>query len=230
MALSSASVSKKAAARAALIHVDSAASAILRDCFRQFGIETEAIDDPAPLHKQKFHAAVIVLNEAAEAFLKEARDSRSNRRIVLFGICSSVAEAIRYSKYGINVILEQPVDRQAALRAVRSTHLLIINEFRRYVRIPIVVSVEGISGMTHITGSTVEVSGGGMSLSYKGKLAVNDEVQVAFDLPGQAGIKVRGLVCWLRPSESSVGVRFEPSEQPGRDAVKKWIDQYLDIS
>jgi ActR/RegA family two-component response regulator len=221
---------KKVVARAAMIHVDSAATTVLRDCFRQFGIETHVVDDPALLHKQKYDAAVITLNDQAETYLKEARDSRSNRRIVVFALCGSVAEAIRYSKYGINVLLEQPIDRQSALRAVRSTHLLIINEFRRYVRIPIVVRVEAISGLDHITGSTAEVSGGGMSLNYKGKLKVGDEVQAAFDLPGQAGIKIKGLVCWVRPAESSVGVRFEPAEQPGRDAVKRWIDAYLDIT
>jgi hypothetical protein len=34
----------------------------------------------------------------------------------------------------------------------------------------------------------------------------------------------------VRPAESSVGVRFDPPEQPGREAVKKWIDDYLEIT
>jgi len=227
---SSAAPVKKASARVALIDIDSATAGVLRDCFRQFGIETHQLHDAARLHKEKFEAAVIQLDDKAEAYLQEARSSRSNRRIVLFGICGSIAGAIRYSKYGINVLLEQPVDRQSALRAVRSTHLLIINEFRRYVRVPIVVKFEAVSGLDHITGSTVEVSGGGMSLHYKGKLKIDDEVQATFDLPNRAGIKIKGLVCWVRPAESTVGVRFEPAEQPGRDAVKKWIDSYLDIT
>ena len=231
MALSSAvSALKKAAARAALIHVDSATTPILRDCFKQFGIEAHAVDDPQRLHKEKFDACVITLNEHAESFLKEARESRSNRRIVVFAICGSVGEAIRYSKYGINVLLEKPIDRQAALRAVRATHLLIINEFRRYVRIPIVVKVEAVAGLQHISGSTEEVSGGGMSLRYKGKLAIGDELQATFDLPDAPAIKVKGLVCWVRPEQSTAGVRFDPPEQPGRDAVRRWIDGYLDIS
>jgi hypothetical protein len=220
---------KKASARVAFIDVDSATVGILRDCFRQFGVEAHSLHDATRLHKEKFEAAVIQLNEKAETYLQDARSSRSNRRIVLFGICNSIAGAIRFSKYSINVLLEQPVDRQAALRAVRSTHLLIINEFRRYVRIPIVAKVEAVSGLDHISGSTVEISGGGMSLHYKGKLKIDDEVQATFDLPNQPGIKIKGLVCWVRPSESTVGVRFEPAEQPGRDAVKKWIDAYLEI-
>jgi hypothetical protein len=91
------------------------------------------------------------------------------------------------------------------------------------------VTFEAMAGMSHIKGSTVEVSGGGMSLRYKGKLAKNDDIQVAFDLPGKPGIKVRGVICWLRPNDSTAGVRFEPPEQPGREAVRKWIDEYLEI-
>ena len=231
MALSSGvSVLKKAAARAALVHVDSATAQVLRDCFKQFGVEVHPLDSPERLHKEKFDACVITLNDQAESFLKEARESKSNRRMVVFAICGSVGQAIRYSKYGINVLLEKPVDRQSALRAVRATHLLIINEFRRYVRIPIVVKIEGVAGVEHITGSTEEVSGGGMSLRYKGKLTVGDEMQVAFDLPERPGVKVKGIVCWIRPSDATVGLRFDPPEQPGRDAVRKWIDDYLEIS
>jgi hypothetical protein len=230
MALSSApSLLKKAAARAALINVDSLAGNLIRDCFRQFNIETQVLTDPARLHREKFDACVITLNDEAESYLTEMRNSRSNRRVVVFGICASVAQAIRFSKYGVNVLLEQPVERQSALRAVRSTHLLVINEFRRYVRIPIVVPVDGIFGVQHITGSTAEISGGGMSLRCKGSIKTGDDVQLTFDLPGRAGIKLKGVVCWARPSDSSVGIRFEPPEQSGRDLVKQWIDDYLEI-
>jgi len=230
MALSSAvSVMRKAAARTVLIHVDAATTQILRDCFKQFRVETLVLDDPEKLHKEKFDACVITLDDRAETFLQEARASKSNRRMVVFGICGSVGEAIRFSKYGINVLLEKPVDRQAALRAVRATHLLIINEFRRYVRIPIVVALEALAGVQHVTGSIAEVSGGGMSIRYKGKLTVGDEIQAAFDLPNRPGVKIKGLVCWVRPAESTAGVRFDPPEQRGRDLVRGWIDEYLEI-
>lgn len=232
MALSSAtSVLKKAAARAVLVNVDAATAAVLSDCFKQFNIEVQtlALDDTQRLHKEKVDAIVVWLDDKAGEILEATRTSKSNRRAVIFGICGSVGEAIRYSKFGINVLLEKPVDRQNALRAVRTTHLLIIHEFRRYVRIPIVAKMDAMVGISHVTGSTVEVSGGGMSIRYKGKLAMNDDIQVTFDLPGHSGIKIRGLVCWLRPHDSTAGVRFEPPEQPGRDTVKIWIDEYLEI-
>lgn len=228
---SATSVLKKAAARAVLINIDASTTAVLRDCFRQFNIEVQAmsVDETGRLHREKVDAVVLWLDDSAFAVLEAVRTSKSNRRAVIFGVCKSVADAIRYSKYGINVLLATPVDRQNALRAVRTTHLLIIHEFRRYVRIPIVVKYDAIASVHHITGSTVEVSGGGMSVRYHGKIALNDEIQAAFDLPGQPGIKVKGIVCWVRPNDSTAGVRFEPPEQPGRDAVRNWIDQYLEI-
>lgn len=226
------SILRKAAARALLINVDGATTFVLRDCFRQFGIEVAVLkgDDAGRLQKEKFDACVIWLDEKAIGVLELARTSPSNKRIVVFGICTSVSDAIKFSKYGINVLLEKPLDRQSALRAVRATHLLIVNEFRRYVRIPIVVRMDAVCGVQHITGSTVDVSGGGMSVRYKGKLSSRDEVQVAFDLPGQSGIKLRGTVCWANPTESQAGIRFDPPDQPAREAVRKWIDGYLEIT
>jgi ActR/RegA family two-component response regulator len=231
MALASAvSVLKKTAARAVLFNIDSKTASVLRDCFKQFGIDTSALHtkDASRLNREKVDACVVELDDSATEILESLRGSPSNRRVVVFGICKSVGEAIRFSKYGINVLLEKPVDRQAVLRAVRATHLLIINEFRRYIRIPIVVNMDAMCGIQHVKGNTVELSGGGMSIRFEGKVAYGDDVQVSFDLPNAPGLKLRGQVCWLRPDESTAGIRFE-IEQPAREAVKKWIDEYLDI-
>ena len=134
-----ATLSRKAVATVALIGLEEGASAILRDCFKQFGIRTTAVGGDAiqRLKREKFEACVLRLHETgAEAILEAARTSSSNRRIVVYGICSSAQEALRFSRYGVNAILADPVERQGALRVVRATHLLVINELRRYVRIP----------------------------------------------------------------------------------------------
>ncbi len=227
---SSASVLKKASASTFLVNVDVPTANILRDCFRQFNIEVSTLGtkDVDRLNREKVDACVLLLDDRAEEILETARNSKSNRRIVIFGICENASDTARFSKYGVNVLLEKPVDRQNALRAVRSTHLLIINEFRRYVRIPIVVNIDGVAGVENIGGSTEEVSGGGMSIRYKGKLEHGDEVQLAVHLPKQPVIKIRGTVCWIRHADSLAGVRFE-ADSPAREAVKRWIDQYLEI-
>src|ERR1700675_1192610 len=127
----SGTLSKKAVATVALIGLDEAVSGTLRECFKQFGIQTTSVgggDAIQRLKREKFEACVLRLQEAgAEAILDAARNSPSNRRIVVYGICRNAQEALRLSRYGINAILTDPVERQSALRVVRATHLLVIN-------------------------------------------------------------------------------------------------------
>ena len=224
-------LSKKAVATVALIGLDEAASTILRDCFKQFGIQTTAVGDDAlqRLKREKFEACVLRLQEAgAEAILETARTSSSNRRIVVYGICSSAQEALRYSRYGINAVLADPVERQSALRVVRATHLLVINELRRYVRIPIVTEVLlTVQGRKHAA-TSLEVSAGGMSLKTQFRAAPPTGVEVEFTLPDSQHLAVGATVCWQRDPDM-LGVRFDANDKR-RLGVKSWIDDYLGLA
>src|ERR1700748_3681599 len=136
---SAGNVPARITARAASVNIDNACNAFLHDCFRQFGIHVVSLSgDPiAQLNRQKFEACVIRLYDPdAEKILHAARNSNSNRRIVIYGIARSTQEALRFSKYGINAVLDEPLERQSVLKVVRSTHLLVIHELRRYVRLP----------------------------------------------------------------------------------------------
>ena len=48
---------------------------------------------------------------------------------------------MRYSKYGINAMFNEPLERPAALKLIRATRMLVLHEFRRYVRIPVMTEV-----------------------------------------------------------------------------------------
>lgn len=226
-----ATLSKKAVATVALIGLDEAASAILRECFKQFGIRTVAVGDDAiqRLKREKFEACVLRLHEpGAEALLETARTSPSNRRIVVYGICSNAQEALRFSRYGINAVLADPVERQAALRVVRATHLLVINELRRYVRIPIFTEVLlTLQGRKHAA-TSLEVSAGGMSLKTQFRAAPPTALEIEFTLPDSQHLCVGATVCWQREPDM-LGVRFEAGDQR-RLAVKRWIDDYLGLA
>jgi hypothetical protein len=226
-----ATLSTKAVARVALIGLDEATSGILRDCFKQFGIQTTAVGEDAPkrLQREKFEACVLRLHEeGAEGILEAARTSSSNRRIVVYGICANAQEALRFSRYGINAILPDPVERQAALRVVRATHLLVINELRRYVRIPIFTEVViTVQGRKHAA-TTLEISAGGMSLKTPFRAAPPTAVEVEFTLPDAQHLAVGANVCWQREPDL-LGVRFDAGDKR-RLAVKKWIDDYLGLA
>src|SRR6201984_1102271 len=152
---------KKAAARIALVDLKDTARSILSECFKQFGIEAVLRSGNAVerLKREKFEACVVKLGPGAQAYMEAVRTSSSNSRLVLYGLGGSAQEAMRYSKYGINAIFQEPVERSAALKLARATHLLVLHEFRRYVRIPVMTEVTVLVGESRkITATSIEVS------------------------------------------------------------------------
>ena len=76
---------------------------------------------------EKFEACVVKLGPAAQAVMEAARTSPSNSRMVIYGVGGSAQEAMRYSKYGINAIFQEPVERSTALKLVRAGGLIAID-------------------------------------------------------------------------------------------------------
>ena len=228
--LPSASYTRKAAARTALVDVKDSARALLVECFRQFGIESVVMSSNAAerLRREKFEACVLNLGEGAgaEAVMEAARSSPSNSRCVIYGLGGNAQEAMRYSKYGINAMFSEPLERPAAVKLVRATHLLVLHEFRRYVRVPVIteVAVKSVDG-TRFTASSIEISSGGMSLKSSEELALHTNVEISFALMTLPRVTVRGVVSWRKPK--SYGVRFDAADER-RHSIKKWIDSYLE--
>lgn len=225
------SVPGKIVARAASVHIDNACNAFMHDCFKQFGIHVVSLagDPITAFSRQKFEACVLRLYDPqAEAILKAARGSNSNKGIVMYGIARTAQEALRYSSYGINAIFDEPLDRQSVLKVVRATHLLVIHELRRYVRVPVVAEALIETNSTTAKATTVEVSSGGMSVRTATALSRSDSVQITAKLPGMDRLEVRASVSWVRPADKMYGLRFDPAD-PRRQNVRRWIDQYLEI-
>jgi len=222
----------KIVAKLASVSLDETTNAFLQDCFRQFGIQVAPITGSVAedLARRKFEACVLRLYApGAEEVLNAARNSASNRRMVIYGLARNTREALQFSSYGINAIFDEPLERQGVLRIVRATHLLVIHELRRYVRIPVVTEAVVDTGRgKSLTVASQEVSGGGMSVLSAAPLPSQDAVRVTFTLPGAKEIKLRAQVCWARPQENLYGFRFDSTDD-ARLAVRKWIDLYLEL-
>jgi PilZ domain len=218
---------RKAAARTALVGLNESSRALLAECFRQFNIETVAISSNAAerLHKEKFEACVLGLGEGADTVMEAARSSPSNSRCVIYGLGGNAQEAMRYSKYGINAIFDEPLERPAALKLVRATRMLVLHEFRRYVRIPVMTEVSVVGDGRRISASSIEISTGGMSLKSAEDFSIGTNVEISFSLMTLPRVNVRGVVSWRKPK--SLGVRFDAADER-RQKVKIWIDSYLE--
>jgi Tfp pilus assembly protein PilZ len=218
---------RKSAARAALVGFNEPHRALLAECFRQFAIETVPVTSSAPerLHKEKFEACVLPLADGAEAVMDAARSSRSNSRCIIYGVGGSAQVAMRFSKYGINAMFQEPLERPAMLKLVRATRMLVLHEFRRYVRIPVMTEVSLVGDGRRVSATSIEMSTGGMSIKSAEDFSMGANVEVSFALMTLPRVNVRGVISWNKPK--SVGVRFDPNDER-RLKIKTWIDSYLE--
>jgi PilZ domain len=227
--------SKKASARAALVDLKDPARTVIGDCFRQFGIETTIVSGNAAdrLRREKFEACVVRLTPPAEAVaenvVESARTSPSNSRMIIYGLGGSAQDALRFSRYGINAVFREPLERSTAMKLVRATQMLVLHELRRYVRIPVIteISVGVMNENRRLTCTSIEVSSGGMSMRSAEDISVGQAVEISFSLLTLPRVHVRGSVSWRNQAGRAFGVRFD-AQDDRRLKIKTWIDAYLE--
>lgn len=220
---------RKTAARVALFDLSTASAQLITESFRQFGIETVLIEPEHAnrLQHEKFEACVLPLNEAAGSIIEMARASASNSRMIIYGLGGTAQDAMRYSKLCLNAVFHEPLERSAAMKLVRSTRMLVLHEFRRYVRIPVMTEVGLVFGDGgRMTATSQEISSGGMSLKGNHVPEQGTQVEVSFSLLTLPRVWVRGQVTWKK-SNKSFGVRFDSTDDR-RQRLKEWIVAYLE--
>jgi hypothetical protein len=218
---------RKTNARIALVGLKDPYCALLAECFRQFGIESVVLTSDAAdhLNKEKFEACVMGLGNGADTLMEAARSSRSNSRCVIYAVGGNAQEAMRYSKYGVNAMFNEPLERTTALKLIRATRPLVLHEFRRYARIPVMTEVSVVGDGRRIAASSIEVSSGGMSIKSAEDFSAGVPVEVSFSLMTLPRVNLRGNVSWRKPK--SFGVRFDANDDR-RQTVKRWVDSYLE--
>jgi PilZ domain len=220
---------RKSVARVALFDLNESSRSLVSECFRQFGIETVALSHQqvTRLQSEKFEACVLPLGPAAGDIIEQARATRSNNRMIIFGLGGTAREALRYSKHCLNAVFHEPLERSAALKLVRATRTLVLQEHRRYIRVPVMTEVGIVMpGGARMTATSQEISSGGMSLKCNFPPEPGSAVEVSFSLLTLPRIWVKGSVAWKKPNKT-FGVRFDPTDDRRR-RLKEWISGYLE--
>ena len=222
-------VLRKVNAQVALYNLPQSTATMLAECFRQFGIDTVPISDADQdrLHKQKFDACVLPLGESVGHIIERARSSASNSRLVIYGVGGTSQDALRYSKHCINAFFHEPLERSATLKLMRSTRPLVLHEFRRYARIPVMTEVAVVLGdNSKVIVTSQEISAGGMSVKGTATLDVGQLVEVSFSLLTLPRIHLRAYVSWKKPNKTA-GLRFDATDER-RQRLKDWVVAYLE--
>ena len=104
--------------------------------------------------------------------------------------------------------------------------MLVLHEFRRYARIPIMTEVLVVSNDGHrLSASSIDASSGGMSLKSSEDMPVGTNLEISFSLLTLPRVNVCAVVTWRKAK--SFGLRFDPSDDR-RHKVKEWIDAFLE--
>lgn len=213
-----------------MIDLQESAQSVLAECFRQFGVETVALNRDAEdrLRREKFEACVVHLGGSAGILMEAVRTSPSNCYMIMYGLGGSIQDALSYSRYGVNAVFTEPLERPAALKLVRATQTLVFHEFRRYVRIPVITEVNVVTSENHrFSVTSQEISSGGMSFRSPEDVSIGQSVEISFALLTLPRIWVRGTVTWRKPGTRSIGIRFDTQDER-RLRIKDWIEAYFE--
>jgi PilZ domain len=218
----------RSAARVALIGLKPETAQTFTGTFRNFAIESVVVDNGATkaLANNNFRACVIQLGPDCDNLVQRLRQHSGH--IAIMGVCAQQAEMGRYARLGLTALLAEPVDQAAVERIVKGTQLLIAGELRKHVRIPIVLEVEfRPDSAAAIVGLTRELSNGGLSIMTDAEISPDHSGEVILKLPSGQKIKTRATVVW-RHHPDLLGLKFAV-EDPQREVVRKWIDEYLEL-
>jgi len=154
---------------------------------------------------------------------QRVRQSKLNHRVPIVMLTGSDdGETMRKSfEAGVNFFLGKPFTRERVYNLMGATRGSMLKERQRYARLPYRTEVNctwGTEPLRHFRSFSVNISGGGMKLTPPGGLAIGQELEVAFNLPGVSHItQARARVVREAPP-NGIGIQFlKLSERDEKD-------------
>jgi CheY-like chemotaxis protein len=122
---------------------------------------------------------------------------------------------------GATFFLQKPVDRQKLSILFRTVSGGMLENRRKYTRVPLQTDVICTVGSRTIRGMTWNVSQGGMQVEAS-DLQSRDTVRLSFRLPvSGVSIDAMGTVAWA--DEKRQGIQFMTLSEPTQQSIRKYI-------
>jgi CheY-like chemotaxis protein len=124
---------------------------------------------------------------------------------------------------GATFFLQKPVDRQKLTTLFRTVRGALLENRRRYTRIPLQTDILCTVGARTFQGRTWNVSQGGILIEAD-NLQSGDIVRLSFQLPGAAvTIDAVGVVIWSKSSRQ--GIQFSKLSPQNDAELREFIEQ-----
>lgn len=122
---------------------------------------------------------------------------------------------------GATFFLQKPVDRQRLSTLFRTVSGGMLENRRKYIRVPLQTEVICVVGSRTIRGVTWNLSQGGMQIEAS-ELQPKDTVRVSFGLPAsRVSIEAVGTVAWA--DEKRQGIQFTNVNAKSQQSIRKYI-------
>jgi CheY-like chemotaxis protein len=122
---------------------------------------------------------------------------------------------------GATFFLQKPVDRQKLNRLFRTVRGGMLENRRRYARVPIQTDVVCQVGDRALRGVTWNLSQGGMQVEV-GDLHLKDTVRLSFRLPvSGVSLEAAGTVVWAK--ENRLGIQFTNVSTQNEQSIRKFM-------
>ena len=123
--------------------------------------------------------------------------------------------------FGATFFLQKPVDRQKLSVLFRTVSGGMVENRRRYTRVPLQTEVSCTVGPRTIRGMTWNLSHGGMQVEVGG-LQPKDKVRLSFRLPvSGVSLETAGTVVWVK--ENRQGIQFTNVSTQNEQSIRKFI-------
>jgi CheY-like chemotaxis protein len=128
---------------------------------------------------------------------------------------------------GATFFLQKPVDRQKLNKLFRTVRGGMLENRRRYARVPLQADVTAVLGSRTISGVIWNLSQGGMQVELGG-LQLKDAVRLSFRLPvSGVAIEVAGTVVW--GNQNRHGVQFTNVSAKNQASIRQFVSEVDEI-
>jgi CheY-like chemotaxis protein len=212
-----------------VVEDDPATLELMREVLSSVGVEVRPMGDSeeaaALIEQQKFDGIFLdLMMPKLDGFELARRIRRSswNRRTPIVIITGREDKLTMEEAFaaGATFFLPKPIDRGRLIRLLNTTRGTMLEERRRFRRIPLLTEVTCQAGGHGFSGMSANISLDGLLFDTDGSLAPGDAISLHFLLPGQQGaIEAKAAVVRI-DEKKRAGVRFTSLSAHDRERLR----------
>jgi hypothetical protein len=201
----------------------------LSEAWRNYGIQVKVVPyDGIASSKEQINAFIVRLDHSARGVLQRIRGDERHHQTLIYAL-GDESDVMTLAEFEISVLMPD-LTEESAIEAIQNTYQLLLNQMRKYARIPMVIPVKVVAGAFAMNAVSRNISAGGIRLSLVEPedaelvaLQPDTVSQVSFEAPNAARFHLPSTL--IRKSKHSIGFQFVSS--PDKEELKTWLDKYL---